>query len=66
MSFPLPRSPKPFDITAEQSAEVKAALDTADEVTMDAIARDYPLEWDEWNDEVERGARPWVSVDIKP
>jgi hypothetical protein len=62
-SFPLPRNGAQID--EGQSADVKAALDglrnefwsESSDGAKSRIIRDYPLEWDEWCAEWQRGDR---------
>ena len=54
--FPLPR-PAGFIPTEEQSAIIKAFIDTAEVEDLIAVERDYPLEADEWVEEFQRGDR---------
>lgn len=43
--------------TADESAEIKGALDDCDTQQRRAIAERFPCEFDEWMDELERGER---------
>ena len=56
VTFPLPR-PEGYAPTEQESADIKAFLDRADDVEQFVVRENYPLESNEWAEEREKALR---------